>query len=356
MKFPAAAKHRLAVFLCLALFLASCSRPEPPADPAPPEPLPESQAAETPRYAIITKAKGNPYMRAMFEGFQSACRELGAEAVLLEPDSYTADAQIALIRQATAEKVRAIAIAANHSDALEESLGAAMAAGICVVSLDSSVNPQSRITHIQQADPEKVGRVLIQAANAMIGGEGEAVIITSTPYATNQNIWLDWMKREYTENPEQYGGFLLLDDRYGEDAAEKTREETLLLLEQYPELKIIITPSAVSMKAVGEVLREQESPVLFTGLGLPSEIAEYIEDGSCPWMYLWNPIDIGYLAAWSANALDTGSITGAEGDAFIAGRIGQRVVMPSSDGGTEILLGDPIKFGKDNIGEWKLIY
>ena len=44
------------------------------------------------------------------------------------------------------------------------------------------------------------------------------------------------------------------------------------------------------------------------------------------------------------------------GDFFTAGRLGQRVVVNSADGGTEILLGDPIKFDRTNIDEWRRVY
>jgi hypothetical protein len=50
--------------------------------------------------------------------------------------------------------------------------------------------------------------------------------------------------------------------------------------------------------------------VFLTGLGLPSEMATYIESGVCPYMFLWNPIDVGYLGAYVATALVNGKITG----------------------------------------------
>ena len=36
--------------------------------------------------------------------------------------------------------------------------------------------------------------------------------------------------------------------------------------------------------------------------------------------------------------------------------LGLRVVVDAEDGGTELLLGDPVKFDPDNIGEWKSVY
>lgn len=95
--------------------------------------------------------------------------------------------------------------------------------------------------------------------------------------------------------------------------------------------------------------------VALTGLGLPSEMADYIEKGICQWMYLWNPIDVGYLAGYTADALVKGTITGKAGEKFTAGKLGDKSIITVGDG-TEIMLGDPFKFDSKNIGEWKKIY
>jgi rhamnose transport system substrate-binding protein len=95
--------------------------------------------------------------------------------------------------------------------------------------------------------------------------------------------------------------------------------------------------------------------VKITGLGLPSEMAEYITNGSCPYMFLWNPIDLGYLASYAAVALSSGKITGKVGDQFGGGKLGQYKVISSSDGGTEVILGPPFKFEPSNINEWKSV-
>ena len=317
----------------------------------------ESGDTLAPVFLMIPKEMSNPYMIRMFEGFAAACAEFGAVPRYGAVKVNTAEAQIELIDQAVADgDVSVIAVAANDADQLEAALKAAMEAGIKIISLDSAVNRDSRMVHIQQASPEIIGRALIQAAEIMTGGEAVVGLISTTPYATNQNLWISWMLQELRDYPDKYVDFHLMPVVYGDDLPDKSKEATLALLAKYPDLTAIITPSAVSMLAVGQVLSEQGSGVIFTGLGLPSEIAPYIEDGSCPWMYLWNPIDIGYLAAWTSQALHTGEITGSEGDYFTAGRLGQRVVASGVDGGTEILLGDPMKFDQTNIDEWRLVY
>ena len=85
-------------------------------------------------------------------------------------------------------------------------------------------------------------------------------------------------------------------------------------------------------------------------------MAEYIENGASPYMFLWNPIDVGYLSAYTATALVDGEITGGADELFSAGRLGAYTIVEAGDGGTEILLGAPFRFDPSNIDEWKTVY
>ena len=75
---------------------------------------------------------------------------------------------------------------------------------------------------------------------------------------------------------------------------------------------------------------------------------EFVEDGTVTAFALWNPADLGYLAAYAAKALIDGDITGAEGDEFEAGKLGSYTVGADST----VLLGEPFTFNKDNIGDF----
>jgi len=244
----------------------------------------------------------------------------------------------------------------NDFDALQPVLLKAKAAGIKVFSLDSSVNPASRLTHVNQADSEKIGRTLIQAAYDMAQGSGEIAILSATSQASNQNLWIDYMKKELQDS--KYANLKLVKIAYGDDLRDKSVSETEGLLSSFPNLKVIIAPTTVGIAAAGKVISDKGliGKVLVTGLGLPSEMATYIENGACPYMFLWNPIDVGYLGAYTATALVGGKITGAIGDKFKAGRLGDYTITKAPDGGTEILLGPPFKFDKTNIADWKTVY
>lgn len=306
-------------------------------------------------YAFVAKDVQNPYMQKVYDGFEKACKEIGAEPLYKGPEAATPEKQIEIINQLVAQNVAGIAIAANDADALQPALTEAMDAGIKVISLDSAVNKDSRQTHIQQADPEKIGRGLIQAAYEMVAGNGGIAVLSATAQATNQNLWIEWMKKELEENPEKYANTPLIKVAYGDDDPTKSTSETQALLTD-SSIKVIIAPTTVGMLAAGKVLQDKQSDVKLTGLGLPSEMAPFIEDGTCPWMYLWNPVDIGYLSGYTMDALVKGTITGDVGGSFNAGDLGEKKITEAADGGTEVMLGDPFKFDTENIAEWKEVY
>ncbi len=308
------------------------------------------------RYAIVVKSAGNPYNEKEAEGFKNGCDAIGAEAIIKTPANPNAEDQIAMIEELIAQKVNGIAIAANDFDALQNVLKKAMDAGISVISVDSSVNPASRKTHANQADTQKIGETLVEAAFDLCGGEGEFAILSATAQASNQNAWIAVMEEVLKQD--KYSKLKLVKIAYGDDLRDKSVSETEGLIQSYPELKCIVAPTTVGIAAASKVVIDQgkTEQIKVTGLGLPSEMAEYIENGVCPYMYLWNPIDLGFLSAYIVDAMANGAITGAQGDAFKADRLGDYVVTPAADGGTEVLLGPPFAFTPENIAEWKTVY
>jgi len=347
----------VAFVLAIALLTACAPREEvrQPEPERPQEPVAQQPEEDVQSHAFVFKNTGNPFGERLMEGFRNAIEEQGHEAILRAPDLPTVEGQIMIIEELIAQRVASISIAANDRDALQPVLQKAMDAGIKILSSDSPVNHQSRTLHINQADPERIGRTLVRAIYDMIGGSGEIAILSATSVAANQNLWIEWMMTEL-EDP-KYAEVRLVDVVYGDDLRDKSVSEAEGLLRKHPDLKGIISPTTVGIAATGRVLTDEglKDVVHLTGLGLPSEMAEYIESGVCDWMYLWNPIDLGYLTGYAAMALADGTITGAVGDSFTAGALGEREII-QDDGGTQVMLGDPFRFDAGNINDWKEVY
>ncbi|WP_226037453.1 rhamnose ABC transporter substrate-binding protein [Aquibacillus saliphilus] len=307
------------------------------------------------RHAIIFKSTGNPFGEKLMEGFEDAITEAGDEAILRAPEQPTVEGQIQIIEELISQQVDSITVVGNDYDGLEPVLTKAKDRGIKVLSTDSAVNGNSRMVHVNQADPEAIGRIQIEAVAEMIDNEGQIAVLSATSQASNQNLWIEWMQKELEKS--DYDNIELVEVAYGDDLRDKSVSETEALLQSYPDLKGIIAPTTVGIAAASKVITDKglQGEVVVTGLGLPSEMAEYIENGVSPWMYLWNPIELGYLAGYTANMLVAEEITGEVGDTFEAGDLGSYEVTETEDG-TEVLLGDPFRFDADNIDEWKDVY
>lgn len=308
-------------------------------------------------YAIVAKSAGNPFNEKQIEGFKKAIEEQEYQVIEKTPDQPTAEQQINIIQELITQGVDGIAIAANDENALQPALKQAMDQGIAVTSFDSAVNQESRQAHVNQADPKAIAVAMMDAVLDLAGGEGQFAILSATSTATNQNTWIAGMEELMAED-EKYAGLELVKIAYGDDLRDKSTSETEALLQSFPDLRVIMSPSTVGIAAAAKVVQDKgvSDNIKVTGLGLPSEMAAYIYNDVCPYMYLWNPIDIGYMTGYLLTALAQEDISGSVGETFEAGDLGTKEITEAPDGGTESFLGEPFRFDSSNIDEWKEVY
>ena len=312
--------------------------------------------ADAPTYVMVSKTLSDPIFIDMFIGFKEFCASEGVNCMYRGSEEPTAEKEIEIITQLIAQGVNGIAVIAADFDALEPVLTQAMSQGIAVITFDSAANPNSRKVHVEMASIDLVGRSQMKSALDICGGagaEGTIGILSAQPESQLHADWCAAMMKEVEDNPDDYANITVLPIAYGDDLPDKSTTEAQAMLQNYTDLDVIISPTTVGILAAAKVIQDMDSDCKVTGVGLPSEMAPYIENGICYDFYLWNPFDQGYLAAAAVNSIATGESTGAVGDTVTAGRLGTYKVEEYYDGGTQVLLGEPIRFTKDNIAEWK---
>lgn len=281
-----------------------------------------SNAAEM-RIGLVVKALGIGFFEAAHEGAKQAAKELGdVEVIYTGPVTPTAEGQIEVINSLIAQKVDAIAISANDTDALVPILKRAQQRGIKVVSFDSGVAPEGRQVHLNPSSNELIGQMCDQLADIAVKASGsdggDIAILSATPTATNQNIWIGEMKKNLAEYPK----LKLVATVYGDDLADKSYRETKGLINSYPNLKAIVAPTSVGIVAAAQAVSDmgKTGKIHVTGLGLPSELAGHVDSGAVKNFAIWNPIDLGYAATTIAYNLVKGTATATEVD---MGRLGK---------------------------------
>src|SRR4051812_28243248 len=309
---------------------------------------PNAATKEGLKIAFLPKQLNNPYTDVEVGGGKTAAGEIKGEYKLVGPNDASASSQVSYINTLIQQQQDVISIAANDPNAVCPSLNQARQAGIKVVAFDSDASKDCRDVFINQATTQGIGEGLVKMASDLAGGEGEIAILSATPNATNQNAWIDVMKTELAK-PEN-AKLKLVKTAYGNDDDQKSFQEAQGLLQSYPKLKVIVSPTTVGIAAASRYVSSSnyKGKVAITGLGLPNQMREYVKDGTVKKFALWNPADIGYLAAYAGAALSSGQITGAQGEKFKAGKLGEYTI--GADG--EVVLGPPLEFTPANIDQF----
>jgi rhamnose transport system substrate-binding protein len=296
---------------------------------------------------FLPKNLGNAYFDTSDKGGKKAITELGGTYAEVGPAKAAPDAQVQYINTLTQQGVGGIVVSANDKAAICDALTAAMDAKIKVVTYDSDTNPECRNLFINQATADGIAKVEVDMIAKQIGDAGEIAILSASANATNQNAWIDLMKTQLSSS---HPNIKLVDVVYGNDDDQTSFDKTAGLLSAHPNLKGIISPTTVGITAAARYLSTSSAKgkVFLTGLGTPNQMRQYVKDGTVTEFALWNPADLGYLAAYATASLIKGEITGKEGDTFTAGTLGKFTVGKN---GT-VLLGDPYKFNKDNIEQF----
>ncbi len=333
-------KKLIAMLLCLAMVfaLAACT----PAD------------SGDVTYAIVCKDAQNPYMARMVTGFKAACEAMGITAIEKSPETTSADDQITIINELVAQGVKGIAIAANDEAALKGAIENAKAQGVVVVTLDSDT--QGSQMFVNQAGVTEVAQVLVDSVADMCGEDGgEFAILSASSTATNQNAWIAAMQ-EILKGSE-YANLTLVEIVYGDDESQKSTDEMQNLMTKYPNLEVVCCPTTVGILAAAQVVTNTaDCTIKVAGLGLPSEMKEYVgDDKACPYMYLWNPIDVGNCGAYMIKAIADGKV-GDVGTSFTADNNTTYEVTAGDPAAKQIIVGPPFKFDGSNIADWADVY
>ncbi|MBP08684.1 rhamnose ABC transporter substrate-binding protein [Paracoccaceae bacterium] len=304
------------------------------------------------RIALVVKSLGNGFFDAAAKGADEAAAEIGGiEVIYTGPTAATAEGQIEIVNALIAQRVDAIAISANDPDALVPVLKKAMDRGISVISWDSGVAAEGRQMHLNPSDTALIGETIIKLAADYLPDGGDVAILSASSTAANQNSWIDAAKAAM---PTKFANINLVATVYGDDDSVKSTDEAKGLIASYPNLKAIIAPTTVGVVAAAQVVTDEGliGKINVTGLALPSEFKQFIDNGSSKAVALWNPIDLGYSAVYIANALASGNVTAAPGATISIGHVGEITLDESNSAA----MAAPFTFDASNIEAFSKIY
>ena len=282
----------------------------------------------------VPKLIGIGYFAATTKGQAEAAAELGNVKVSTDgPTEANIDDQITFT--------------ANDPVAIAPVLKKALAAGIHVVGYDANSQPDAREWFVNQAEFNGIGKSMIDAMAQEIGEDGSFAIVTSTFTTPNQARWIAEMQA-YQE--QCYPNMEWLETVEAQEDNNLSFNQASTLINKYgDELKGIFGMTSVATPASAEAVTQAGlcGKVAVVGLATPNAMKPYVEKDCVKSVVLWNPVDLGYAAVYAIRAAVDGKLT-PESKELEAGRLGKLQVV----NGSEILLGPPFIYSKENINDF----
>jgi rhamnose transport system substrate-binding protein len=294
--------------------------------------------------AVMPKAKGDPYFISCKVGAEEAAKALNVDLIWDGPTGLDAAKQNELVQGWITRHVDAISVAVENAPGISTVLRQARAQGIKVVTWDADAEPDARDYFINQATAQSIGVTLADETARVLHNKGEFAIITGALSAANQNRWMDFIRQRIAE---KYPQLKLVAVRPSDDDRDKAFAEAQTLMKVYPTVRVLVAISAPAVPGAGEAVRQSgRKDVQVVGLSLPNLCKPYVHGGEVEAVALWNTKDLGYVAVAAPAALARGTLKAGAGS-FNANQLGKLEIK-----GSDIILGVPLLFRKDNIDKF----
>lgn len=251
--------------------------------------------AKPKKYTIATVVKivGVDWFNYMEKGVKQFGKDYGQDVFQTGPTQADAALQVQIIEDLIAQRVDAICVVPNSTEALDPVLKKAMDRGIVVVTHEST---DQRNVHydLEAFDNASFGRHLMDELARLMGEEGEYACFVEGLTVKSHNEWMD---AAIARQKQRYPKMKLVCERletYSDIsvAYNKTKE----LFKTYPKLKGILGSGGHDTAGAGLAVDELglQDKTYVVGTGLVATSGQYLKTGAVDLLSVWNPVDAGY--------------------------------------------------------------
>jgi ABC-type sugar transport system substrate-binding protein len=188
---------------------------------------------------------------------------------------------------------------------------------------------------------------MVDSLAAEVGEDASFAIVTSTFTTPNQARWIAEMAA-YAASC--HPGLKWLETVEAQEDNILSFNQANTLINKYgDDLKGILGMTSVATPASADAVTQAGKcgTIAVVGLATPNAMKPYVEADCVKSVVLWNPVDLGYAAMYVLRAAADGTL--APGATSVeAGKLGTLQVV----NGSEILLGAPFIYTKDNIADF----
>ena len=301
------------------------------------------------RVFMVPKWTTYPYFEAAAQGARKAAQQFGDTFTYTGPTSPNAEQQVASLENVLAQEPDVILLAAIEEQNVVPVLKKAMARGVAVVTYDADTAADARNLFCNQLSYQLAAQSYLDCALADDPSGGESVFMAASPTTVNHMQQIAAMKTLMASNP-KYQVLKPGKTYFVNDDVTQSYNTMVNIMQAQPNVKFMLSGSAVSVPAAQQaiVATGNAGRVWAAGCSLPSDCKKFLEDGSAKQFMMWDPAQLGYMAASAAHLIKTNKFTPTLGAELDIASVGTFKVLADN----VVDLNRPLFFTKANVSQY----
>jgi ribose transport system substrate-binding protein len=263
------------------------------------------------KMTFIQGVAGDGFYVTMGCGIQAEAKKLGNVTVNIQgPAQFDATLQNPIIESVTAAKPDAILIAPNDVSASRPPIAAAMAAGIKVVLVDTTLSDPSGAVSQISSDNVAGGADAFTAIKQLVPGGGQVLVVNVKPGVSTT----DQRQQGFATAAQADSKFKYVGTQFDQDSASVAAQVTLAALQKNPGIVGIFAANLFSAEGAATGVRQagKSGKVKIIGFDAEPDEITALQQGTVQGLIAQSPYTIGTDAVDQAYAALTGKATTAK--------------------------------------------
>lgn len=270
-----------------------------------------STSGKSYKMSFIQGVAGDGFYVTMGCGIQAEAKKLGNVTVNIQgPSQFDATLQNPIIESVTAAKPNAILIAPNDVSASRPPIAQAMAAGIKVVLVDTTLNDPSGAVSQISSDNVAGGADAFAAVKELVPGGGQVLVVNVKPGVSTT----DQRQQGFATAAKADSKFKYVGTQFDQDSASVAAQVTLAALQKNPGIVGIFAANLFSAEGAATGVRQagKSGKVKIIGFDAEPDEITALQQGTVQALIAQSPYTIGTDAVDQAYAALTGKATTAK--------------------------------------------
>jgi ribose transport system substrate-binding protein len=267
------------------------------------------------KLSFIEGVSGDGFYVTMGCGMQAEAKKLGSTVNVQGPSQFDSTLQNPIIESVTASHPDALMIAPDDVSASRPPIASAMAAGIKVVLVDTTLNDPSGAVSQISSDNTAGGQAAFAAVKQLVPGGGQVFVVNTKPgISTTDQRTAGFAAAAKADSKFSYVGV-----QYDNDTASQAAQVTLAELQKNPGIVAIFATNLFSAEGAATGIRQagKSGKVKVIGFDADPDQITALKQGTVQALIAQSPYQIGTDAVDQAvNALQGKPTTAKIGTKF----------------------------------------